>query len=102
MENTMSKKLLLIMAATVVVAANSSSIANAQSAEKIKPPSFAIADTNNNGIIEKDEFQEMQNKRVAKASLGGKTLKVPAFEAVDANGDGGITEDEMKSWKPAK
>ncbi|MCK5824804.1 MAG: EF-hand domain-containing protein [Ichthyobacteriaceae bacterium] len=54
-----------------------------------------IADTNNDGVIDKSEFNAMQDRRIKRLESSTKRIKSATFKKADLNNDGKIDKDEM-------
>ena len=64
-------------------------------------PSYSDFDTDNNGKVTQEEFENTQQKRMTKRAEEGRMMRkagnAPGYSDIDANGDGNIDKEEFQS-----
>jgi len=68
--------------------------------------SFADFDTNNNGVVSEQEFNDAKNQRIAARAKEGRQMRglanAPSFASIDINQDGQLTVDEMQQMQQGR
>lgn len=70
------------------------------------PPSFSAMDTNADGKVSADEFNQFRAQRMAARAAEGRPMRnaanAPTFQSLDTNGDGYLSQAEMAQHMAAR
>ena len=69
-------------------------------------PSYSDFDTDGNGKVTQEEFQNTQQKRMTQRAQEGRMMRnagnAPVFSDIDTNGDGNIDKNEFQTHQANK